>query len=135
MASMRDVITAVRARIAVLVITGILTAATAVLTTAQSASAATQCQGNVCIATVRLSPSAVTVRTYPPQYTFYGHFELETPNGGVYNSITSTWHQNGSGNYFNNINGGTGWWIARAWQPSGGGGYELLGDTRIYIIP
>jgi hypothetical protein len=87
------------------------------------------CGDNVCEVVVQAAGNVATIRAYPPEFTFYGHFELQTPNGKTFNSITATWHQNGSGNYFNNINGGSNAdWCVSAWEPSGGG-YERIGFT------
>ena len=81
---------------------------------------------NLCAEIISISTNVVTIRAYPPNYTFYGHFELQTPNHRTLNSITSTWNKGGVGNYFNNINGGIGTYCVHDWTYIGGG-WETLG--------
>lgn len=94
--------------------------------------AASSCGGDVCAVTsARKIAVTATVRAYPPNYTFNGHFQLQTPNGKVFNSKTATWNQNGTGYHFKNIHGGRGRWCVTAWRPAVGGGWEKIGNTCI----
>jgi hypothetical protein len=68
------------------------------------------------------------IRAWANYGTFYGHFEVQTPGNGVYNSITSTWHAGGYGNNFGAINRGIGTYCVTAWE-SVGGSYTKIGYT------
>jgi hypothetical protein len=97
---------------------GALTAG-ALIATPANASTVFSCGGDVCAGWVGGPPSTPTIRVYPDSYTFYGHFELQTPNHKVFNSITSTWHAGGTGNYFNKIPGGAGTYCITGWLQTG----------------
>ena len=112
---------------AALVMAGMLTIASAPAAFA----AESKCSGDLCASTGERSTAVIaTIRAWPPNYGFYGHFELQTPNGRVYNSITSTWNKGGIGNYFNNIDGGAGVWWVTAWR-MGSNGWENIGRVDL----
>jgi hypothetical protein len=74
------------------------------------------CGGDVCAEATHVSGNVVTIRAWARNSSFYGHFELQTPNHRTLNSIQSIWHAGGTGNYFNNINGGVGRYCVTAWE-------------------
>jgi hypothetical protein len=73
----------------------------------------------------------VTIRTYAKSWTFYGHFELQTPNHQTLNSADSTWHPGTTGHIFSNVNGGIGTYCVTAWELQDAGwsniGYVCFG--------
>jgi hypothetical protein len=106
-------------------------AAGALAATPANAAPVFSCGGNDCSAWVSGSATTPTIRTYPPSFTFFGHFELQTPNHEVFNSITSTWHAGGTGNFFNNIPGGSGSYCITAWEQTGTTGFTKIGGECI----
>lgn len=135
MFQIRSLATVIRTRITGIagsILTVIVVAAPLTMVGTPSASAASfSCGGDVCAVVIHANGNVATIRAYPPNYTFNGHFELQMPNHKVANSISSTWHQNGTGNYFNNFNGGRGPWCVTAWRPAAGGGWENIGYSCV----
>jgi hypothetical protein len=93
---------------------------------AASADTTYYCGGDVCGGITASSGNVATVRTYPPESTFTGYFQLQTPNNRSIDSITSTWHADGTGNYFNNFNTGVGQFCVSA--------YETPSNSRIGYV-
>ena len=83
---------------------------------AQQAVGEQECEGNLCAVITDDESGVVTVRAWARYVTFTGHFELQTPNHRTLNSIESTWHAGGTGNYFNYINGGNGRYCVTEWN-------------------
>jgi len=92
---------------------------------AQQAVLEPACEGNLCAEIISDESGVVTVRAWARYITFTGHFELQTPNHRTLNSIESTWHAGGTGNYFNNINGGNGTYCVTEWNKVLGGWNDI----------
>lgn len=95
------------------------------------AAGASNCGNNLCVIWTSGTSSTPTIRMYAADFTFTGHFELQTPNHKVYNSIESTWHYAGTGNYFNRIPAGSGTYCGTAWEQTGVNTYTKIGYACI----
>jgi hypothetical protein len=84
-----------------------------------------ECEGNLCAKITNDESGVVTVRAWARYVTFTGHFQLQTPNRRSLNSIESTWHAGGTGNYFNDINGGNGTYCVTEWNKVIGGWNDI----------
>jgi hypothetical protein len=92
------------------------------------------CGGDVCeqIYSVNNSNGTYTIEVWAPTQTFYGHFELQTPEHKTYNSPDNTNHAGGLGHFFV-VPQQSGVFAATAWETSGNGGYNKIGYTTMTL--
>jgi hypothetical protein len=86
------------------------------------------CEDNICMGNANEGTSdKPDIAVYADEYTFYGHFELQTPDHKTYNSPEDTTHRTGTNNLFYfGVKAGTGQYCATAWEGSNGD-YEKIG--------
>lgn len=92
------------------------------------------CSGDLCAQIYSISPngSDIQIEAWAELQTFYGHFELQTPNHKTYNSKNNTNKAGGIGHIFTVPYGG-GLYAITAWATSGSGGYNKIGYVTINI--
>src|SRR5438477_3934901 len=88
------------------------------------------CNGDLCADPYFLPASnVVDIEAWAWRSTFYGHFELQTPNHKVLNSDNETWIGGGANGWsFSNVVGGYGYYCVTAWKYSNRA-YSKIGYT------
>jgi hypothetical protein len=87
------------------------------------------CEANVCVAPTG-SANNPNALFHADEYEFYGHYELKTPNGKSYNDADG-YKKVGTNNNveISGHNSGPGEYCGIAWESTGDGGYESIGDA------
>jgi serine/threonine protein kinase len=87
------------------------------------------CSGDVCAQLQSISGGTATIKTWAFDENFYGHFEMITPEGQVYNSSPNqVWLKGGLGYYFHVPNEANNF-TAVAWRNDYGSHYTLTGQV------
>jgi hypothetical protein len=93
--------------------------------------APSHCSAWVCAQVVGITGGTAYIRVYAAN-AFYGHFELQPPNGTVHNSPDETWRANGTGYEFS-VGNFAGSYVATAWQWIGPGNYQNKGQVSFTL--
>jgi hypothetical protein len=89
---------------------------------------ATACGGDVCFSLNSIYGGFVA---WAPNYAFYGHFELQTPQHTVANTSNKQWYV-GVKTLFGNQSH-SGYYCITAWQLVGTNGYDKIGYTCMTV--
>lgn len=91
------------------------------------------CEGNLCMGWKGSAPNP-DIAFHADEYSFYGHYELVTPEGKVHNS-SERFNGTGPGSdvYVPSDNGGSGEYCGTAWEANGEGGWTNIGHVCVDI--
>ena len=91
------------------------------------------CSGDVCAQVQNISGGTATIRTWAYDENFYGHFEMITPEGQVYNSSgNQMWPAGGPGYYLFNVPNEADNYTEIAWRYDHGRHYALTGQVSFH---
>lgn len=102
----------------------------ALLAAPAHAAAGPNCEGEICVYWASPVNGTITVHAwaYRSNFSFYGHYELKWPNGGLNNTREQIWNHTVNA-YWTNYKVVPGLWCVDGWRDDGGGHYTNLGEA------
>jgi hypothetical protein len=88
------------------------------------------CSGDVCGELTSSNSTTFDIRTWVPAsgFSFFGHFELQTPEHTTFNTGQATWNPGGGGHTFQ-VPNRNGQYCATAWERVSSTSWENIGEV------